>query len=78
MMEEIVYFLNLIVKSNKFVVFVGVMCFFIVLSVDGLLNFYNVVVIVGVKEFIGKGVLIVMNGLIFGVESVIKMNMIDV
>lgn len=46
MMEEIVYFFDLIVKCNKLVVLVGVMCFFMLMSVDGLFNFYNVVVIV--------------------------------
>lgn len=77
-MEEIVFFLNLIVKSDKFVVLVGVMCFFMVMSVDGLLNLYNVVVIVVVRELWGKGVVIVMNGLILGVYGVMKINMVDV
>ena len=77
-MEETAYFLNLTVRSNKPVVLVGAMRPSTALSADGPLNIYNAVVTAGAKESIGKGVLVAMNGLILGAESVQKMNTIDV
>lgn len=77
-MEETAYFLNLVVKSNKPVVLVGAMRPSTALSADGPLNLYNAVVVAGAKESIGKGVLVAMNGLVIGAQSVLKMNTIDV
>lgn len=77
-MEETAYFLNLTVKSDKPVVLVGAMRPSTALSADGPLNLYNAVVVAGAKESIGKGVLVAMNGLVLGAESVVKMNTIDV
>lgn len=77
-MEETAYFLNLTVKSDKPVVLVGAMRPSTALSADGPLNLYNAVVTAGAKESVGKGVLVAMNGLILGAESVLKMNTIDV
>ena len=77
-MEETAYFLNLTVKSFKPVVLVGAMRPSTALSADGPLNIYNAVVTAGAKESSGKGVLVAMNGLILGAESVQKMNTIDV
>lgn len=77
-MEETAYFLNLTVKSDKPVVLVGAMRPSTALSADGPLNLYNAVVVAGAKESIGKGVLVAMNGLVLGAESVLKMNTIDV
>ena len=77
-MEETAYFLNLTVKSFKPVVLVGAMRPSTALSADGPLNTYNAVVTAGAKESSGKGVLVAMNGLILGAESVQKMNTIDV
>lgn len=77
-MEETAYFLNLTVKSDKPVVLVGAMRPSTALSADGPLNLYNAVVTAATKESMGKGVLVAMNGLILGAESVVKMNTIDV
>lgn len=77
-MEETAYFLNLTVKSDKPVVLVGAMRPSTALSADGPLNLYNAVVTAGAKESVGKGVLVAMNGLILGAESVLKMNTTDV
>ena len=72
------YFLNLTVKSDKPVVLVGAMRPSTALSADGPLNLYNAVVTAAAKESKDKGVLVAMNGLILGAESVVKMNTVDV
>lgn len=77
-MEETAYFLNLVVKSNKPVVLVGAMRPSTSLSADGPLNLYNAVVTAASPQSWDKGVLVAMNGLILGAESVIKMNTVDV
>ena len=77
-MEETAFFLNLTVKSNKPVVLVGAMRPATSLSADGPLNLYNAVVTAAAKESKDKGVLVAMNGLILGAESVVKMNTVDV
>lgn len=77
-MEETAYFLNLVVKSNKPVVLTGAMRPSTAISADGPLNLYNAVVTAASKESVGKGVMVVMNGLILGAESTQKMNTIDV
>lgn len=73
-MEETAYFLNLTVKSDKPVVMVGAMRPSTAISADGPLNLYNAVVTAVSPESKGKGVLVVMNGIILGAESVTKMN----
>lgn len=77
-MEETAFFLNLTVKSNKPIVLVGAMRASTSLSADGPLNLYNAVVTASATESTGRGVLIVMNGLILGAHSAMKMNTIDV
>lgn len=77
-MEETAFFLNLTVKSNKPIVLVGAMRASTALSADGPLNLYNAVITAGAKESIGRGVMIVMNGLILGAHAAMKMNTIDV
>lgn len=77
-MEETAYFLNLTVKSDKPVVLVGAMRPSTALSADGPLNLFNAVITAGAKESKQKGVLVAMNGLILGAESVIKMNTTNV
>ncbi len=73
-MEETAYFLNLTVKSDKPVVLVGAMRPSTAISADGPLNLYNAVVTAMAPESKGKGVLVVMNGIILGAESVTKMH----
>ena len=77
-MEETAFFLNLTVKSDKPVVLVGAMRPSTALSADGPRNLYNAVVTAAAKESKDKGVLVAMNGLILGAESVVKMNTVDV
>ena len=73
-MEETAYFLNLTVKSDKPVVLVGAMRPSTAISADGPLNLYNAVVTAMDKASVGKGVLVVMNGIILGAENVTKMH----
>lgn len=77
-MEETAFFLNLTVKSPKPIVLVGAMRAATSLSADGPLNLYNAVVTAAAKESANKGVVIVMNGLILGAHSALKMNTTDV
>lgn len=77
-MEETAYFLNLTVKSDKPVVLVGAMRPSTALSADGPLNLYNAVVVAGAKESAGRGVMVVMNGLILGARNVTKTNTTNV
>lgn len=71
-MEETAYFLNLTVKSEKPVVLVGAMRPSTAISADGPLNLYNAVVTASEPTSKGKGVLVVMNGQIWGAASVTK------
>lgn len=77
-MEETAYFLNLTVHSNKPVVLTGSMRPSTALSADGPLNLYNAVATASSPSSAGRGVMIVMNGLILGAESTQKMNTISV
>ncbi len=77
-MEETAYFLNLTVKSDKPVVLVGAMRASTSLSADGPLNLYNAVVTAGARESAGRGVMIVMNGLVLGAHAAMKMNTVNV
>lgn len=77
-MEETAYFLNLTVKSNKPVVLTGAMRPSTAMSADGPLNLYNSVVTAADPASSGRGVMIVMNGLILGAHSTQKMNTTDV
>lgn len=77
-MEETAYFLNLTVHSDKPVVLTGAMRPSTAMSADGPLNLYNSVVTAASKDSYGRGVMIVMNGLILGAHSTQKMNTINV
>lgn len=77
-MEETAYFLNLTVHSDKPVVLTGAMRPSTAISADGPLNLYNSVVTAASKDSYGRGVMIVMNGLILGAHSTQKMNTVDV
>lgn len=73
-MEATAYFLNLTVKSDKPVVFVGAMRSGSSLSPDGPLNLYNAVKVAVNKQSVGKGVLVVMNDKIHSAREVTKTN----
>ena len=77
-MEETAYFLNLTVHSDKPVVLTGAMRASTAISADGPLNLYNSVVTAASPASKGKGVLVVMNGLILPAHGTIKMNTVDV
>lgn len=77
-MEETAYFLNLTVKSNKPVVLTGSMRPSTALSADGPLNLYNSVATAADPSSKGRGVMIVMNGLILGAHGTQKTNTLDV
>lgn len=77
-MEETAYFLNLTVHSNKPVVITGAMRPSTAMSADGPLNLYNSVVTAADPSSVGRGVMIVMNGLILGAHATEKMNTISV
>ena len=71
-MEETAYFLNLVVKSDKPIVFTGAMRNSGSLSADGPLNIYNAVNVVVSQEAAGKGVVVVMNDEIHAAREVTK------
>lgn len=73
-MEESSYFLNLVTKSKKPVVFVGAMRSGTSMSADGPLNIYNAVNVAMDKNSVGKGVLVVMNDKIHAAREVTKTN----
>lgn len=77
-MEETAYFLNLTVHSDKPVVLTGAMRPSTAMSADGPLNLYNSVVTAASPDSKGRGVMIVMNGLILGAHATQKMNTTDV
>ncbi len=73
-MEETAFFLNLVLKTDKPVILTGAMRPATALSADGPLNLFNAVSVAGAPESKGKGVLIVMNGLINGARDTTKTN----
>lgn len=77
-MEETAYFLNLTVHSDKPVVLTGAMRPSTAMSADGPLNLYNSVVTAADPSSKGRGVMVVMNGIILGAHGTQKMNTVDV
>lgn len=77
-MEETAFFLNLTIGGIKPVVLVGAMRPSTALSADGPMNLYNAVVTAASPASVGKGVLVVMNGRIYGADGVVKMHTTNV
>jgi L-asparaginase len=77
-MEETAYFLNLVVKSDKPVVFTGSMRPSTSLSADGPLNIYNAVGVAADPRARGRGVLVVANDDIHGARAITKRHTTDV
>lgn len=73
-MEETAFFLNLVTDSDKPVVLVGAMRPSTAISADGPANLYNAVVVAASRESKERGVLVCMNGKVFGANGVTKMN----
>lgn len=73
-MEETAFFLSLVTNSNKPVVLVGAMRPSTAISADGPVNLYNAVVTAASPASMGRGVLVCMNGKIYGAADVTKTN----
>ena len=73
-MEESAYFLNLVVKSKKPIVFVGAMRSGTSISADGPLNIFNAVNVAINPKSWGKGALVVLNDEIHAAREVSKTN----
>ncbi len=68
-MEETAYFLNLVVKSDKPVVFTGAMYPSNALGADGLRNLYNAVVLAASPNTKNKGVVLTLNDEIYSARG---------
>lgn len=77
-MEETAYFLSLTTAGTKPVVITGAMRASTAISADGPANIYNAVVTAADPKSAGMGVMVVMNGLIFGARDVTKTNTLNV
>lgn len=73
-MEETAFFLSLVTNSNKPVVLVGAMRPSTAISADGPVNLYNAVVTAASPASMGRGVLVCMNGKVYGAADVTKTN----
>ena len=73
-MEETAFFLSLTVKSDKPVVLVGAMRPSTAISADGPANLYNAVVTAASSASKNRGVLVCMNGKVYGAADVTKTN----
>ncbi len=77
-LEETAYLANLLVKTEKPVVFTGAMRPATALSADGAVNLLNAVMLAGHPQAIGKGILVVLNGQINPGRDVTKTNSMSV
>lgn len=73
-MEETAFFLSLTVKSDKPVVLVGAMRPSTAISADGPANLYNAVITAASPASKERGVLVCMNGKVYGAADVTKTN----
>ncbi len=77
-MEESAFFLHLVAKSDKPIVFVGAMRPSTALSADGPKNLYNAISLAANPESKGKGVMVVMNDRIQSARYVSKIHTLNV
>ncbi|BDB63747.1 L-asparaginase [Helicobacter cinaedi] len=77
-MEESAFFLHLVAKSDKPIVFVGAMRPSTALSADGPKNLYNAISLAANPESKGKGVMVVMNDRIQSARYVSKTHTLNV
>lgn len=73
-LEETAYFLSLVLKTSKPVVFVGSMRPATGMSADGPMNLYNAVAIAGDQSSESRGVVVAMNEKIYDARNVTKGN----
>jgi L-asparaginase len=71
-LEETAYFLDLVVKSDKPVVVVGAMRPASAMSADGPFNLYNAVLVASDANSKGRGVLVVLNDVVWDARDVTK------
>lgn len=77
-MEETSYFLNLVTRSTKPIVFVGSMRPATAISADGPSNLYNGMAVAIDPEAAGRGVLVVLNDQVHYARNVAKLSTTDV
>jgi len=77
-LEETAYLTNLLIKTDKPVVFTGAMRPATALSADGAINLVNAVMLAGHPDAVGKGVLVMLNGQINPSRDVTKTNSMSV
>ena len=77
-LEETAYLTNLLIKTEKPVIFTGAMRPSTALSADGAVNILNAVMLAGHPEAAGKGVLVMLNGQINPSRDVTKTNSMSV
>ncbi len=77
-LEETAYLTNLLIKTEKPVVFTGAMRPATALSADGAVNLLNAVMLAGHPQAIDKGVLVMLNGQISPSRDVTKTNTMSV
>ena len=71
-LEELAYFLNLVLPTDKPVVVVGAMRPLSAYGADGPMNLYNAVAVAAAEESRGMGVLVVMNDTVISARGVQK------
>jgi len=71
-MAEAAYFMNLVVRTRKPIVFVGALRPWTAIGGDGPLNLYNAVRVAATEAAAGKGVLVAMNQNVDAARDVIK------
>lgn len=76
-MEESAFFLHLVAKSDKPIVFVGAMRPATALSADGPKNLYNAIALAASPESKGKGVMVMMNDRIQSARYVSKLHTLN-
>ncbi len=76
-MEETAYFLNLTVRHTQPVVITGAMRPATSLSADGPFNLYNAVALAASKNAHNRGVMVVMNDMIFSADDVSKTHTVN-
>lgn len=76
-MEELAYFLHIVVRTHKPVVVIGAMRPGETLGCDGPANLRDAIALAATQDAGGLGVLIVMNGVVMGARDVRKANTAD-
>ncbi|PKI22787.1 L-asparaginase [Staphylococcus succinus] len=73
-LEEVGYFLHLVLNTNKPVVLVGAIRPATAIGTDGLINLYQAINVASDNDSVNKGVLVVMNARILSARYVTKVN----